>query len=115
MTTTLSFPAVAVEVTTTEQVNVVPEDDELHELTAACESADVAVPLKAATVLMALKPVPVMVRVSGVVPEVPTTMGALGLNATAVMVGTVSVATPTPKSLAPEIAASLPPLATVGF
>src|SRR5277367_4788008 len=66
---TMTFAVMTVPVEFTEVVNVTPP------------SAVVDVPLKASTTLPEPKPEPVMVNVSGTVPEVPGTIGAFGLRA----------------------------------
>jgi hypothetical protein len=93
---------------------VVPAEFTVHEAVTA-ESCVVDVPLKNSTVLPEPKPEPVMVKVSGVVDDVPGTIGELGLNAVAVMAAVPVASTPTPRALARVIVASFPPADTNGF
>jgi hypothetical protein len=113
-TSTLSVPATAPEPTTTGQVKVVPPELTVQvPVTAASFVNDV--PLKYSATLPEPKPEPVMVKVSGTVPEVPGTIGALGLSAVAVIAAPPVAATPMPSAGEAEKMAALLPFGEAGL
>ena len=91
-TSMLSVPAVAPEATVTALVSVVPAEFTVLENVTSGSTVPAAV--RASTELPEPKPEPVIVRVTGVVPVEPTTIGAFGAIEVAVTIGATVEASP---------------------